>query len=74
MNLTKEQVEAMEIKEVNKSLKQLAKTYQLDKPIKEWMTPELFDQMDNIVNTLAYLEDRKAWLDQYGHLRGEDKV
>ena len=38
------------------------------------MTPELFEQMDDIVNTLAYLEDRKQWLDQYGHMRGEDKV
>jgi hypothetical protein len=60
--------------EVNKNLRKLAKTYQLDKPIQEWMTPELFEQMDDIVNTLAYLEDRKQWLDQYGHMRGEDKV
>lgn len=71
---TKEQVELMELPEVNKSLKQLAKEYKLDKTLKEWMTPELFDQLDDIVNTLIYLEDRKQWLEQYGHLRGEDKV
>jgi hypothetical protein len=74
MILTKAQVELMEMPEVNKNLRKLAKTYQLDKPIQEWMTPELFEQMDDIVNTLAYLEDRKQWLDQYGHMRGEDKV
>ncbi len=74
MILTKEQVELMELPEVNKSLKQLAKEYKLDKTLKEWMTPELFDQLDDIVNTLIYLEDRKQWLEQYGHLRGEDKV
>ena len=74
MILSKAQVEQMEMPEVNKNLRLLAKTYQLDKPIQEWMTPELFEQMDNIVNTLAYLEDRKHWLEHFGHLRGEDKV
>jgi hypothetical protein len=74
MNLTKEAVEQMELKEINKHLKQLAKTYKLDKPIELWMTPELFDQLDDIINTLLYLEDRKQWLEQYGHLRGENKV
>lgn len=74
MNLTKEQVEQMEAKEVDKQLRLLAKTYKLDKPLSEWMTPELWDQLDNIINTLAYLEDRKTWLAQYGHLRGEEKV
>ena len=74
MNLTKEQVELMEAKEVDRNLRLLAKTYKLDNPIKEWITPELWDQLDDIVNTLAYLEDRKQWLDQYGHMRGENKV
>ena len=74
MTLTKEQVEQMEAKEVDKQLRLLAKTYKLDKPLSEWMTPELWDQLDNIINTLAYLEDRKTWLAQYGHLRGEEKV
>jgi len=74
MNLTKEQVELMELPEVNKHLKQLAKAYKLDKPFKEWMTPELWDNLDDIINTLLYLEDRQQWLEQYGHLRGENKV
>lgn len=73
MILTKEQVEVMELAEVEKNLKLLAKTYKLDKPIKEWATPELFNQLDDIINTLAYLEDRKQWLAQYGHLQAERK-
>jgi hypothetical protein len=74
MILTKEQVEVMDLKEVNKLLKQLNKEYKLDKPMKEWMTPELWDNLDDIINSLLYLEDRKQWLEQYGHLRGENKV
>lgn len=73
MHLTREQVEQMEQKEVDRNLRLLAKTYKLDKPIKEWMTPELWDQLDDIINTLAYLEDRKQWITQYGHLQAERK-
>jgi predicted outer membrane protein len=71
---TKEQIEVMDLKEVNRNLKQLAKTYQLDKPLREILTPELWQDLDDIVDTLARLDDRKQWLDQYGHLRGENKV
>ena len=74
MKLEKAQVELMELPEVNRNLNLLAKTYKLDKPLKECMTPELWDNLDDIVNTLLYLEDRKQWLEQYGHLRGEEKV
>jgi ABC-type Fe3+-citrate transport system substrate-binding protein len=74
MILDKAQVELMEAEEVERNLRKLARTYKLDKPFKEWMTPELWDNLDNIINTLAYLEDRKTWLEQYGHLRGEEKV
>jgi predicted outer membrane protein len=74
MILDKEQVELMEAEEVDRNLRKLARTYKLDKPLSEWMTPELWDNLDNIINTLAYLEDRKTWLAQYGHLRGEEKV
>ena len=62
---TKEAIEQMDIKEVNQQLKQLAKNYQLDKPIKEILTPELWQHLDNIVDTLARLEDRKQWIEQY---------
>ena len=74
MILSKEQVEVMEVEEVDKKLRLLAKTYKLDKPLHEWMTPELWDQLDNIINTLCYLEDRKKWLTDFGHLRGDSKV
>ena len=74
MILSKEQVEVMEAEEVDKKLRLLAKTYKLDKPLHEWMTPELWDQLDNIINTLCYLEDRKKWLTDFGHLRGDSKV
>ena len=74
MMLTKAQVEVMEAEEVDKQLRLLAKTYKLDKPLHEWMTPELWDQLDNIINTLCYLEDRKKWLTDFGHLRGLSKV
>ena len=74
MILSKAQVEVMEAEEVDKKLRLLAKTYKLDKPQHEWMTPELWDQLDNIINTLCYLEDRKKWLTDFGHLRGDSKV
>jgi len=71
---TKEAIEQMEIKEVNQQLRQLAKNYQLDNPLKEILTPELWEHLDLIVDTLARLEDRKQWLDQYSSQRGESKV
>jgi hypothetical protein len=71
---TKEAVEQMELKEINKHLKQLSKDYKLDKPLKDILTPELWDNLDDIINSLLYLEDRRAWLEQYDHLRGENKV
>jgi hypothetical protein len=74
MKITKEQVEVMELKEINKHLKQLSKDYKLDKPLKDILTPELWDNLDDIINNLLYLEDRRAWLEQYDHLRGENKV
>ena len=74
MMLTREQVEVMEMPEVNRNLRKLAKTYKLDKPLSEWMTPELWDNLDNIINTLAYLEDRKTWLAQYAHNRTETRI
>jgi hypothetical protein len=71
---TKEAIELMSQTEIKQHLKLLAKTYKLDRPIQEYMTPELWDSIDDIVNTLLYLEDRLQWLEQYDHLRGENKV
>jgi hypothetical protein len=36
----------------------LARTYKLDRHLYEWMTPELWNDLDLIANTLLYLEDR----------------
>jgi hypothetical protein len=74
MFLSKEQVDVMEAEEVDSNLRLLAKTYKLDQPLQEYMTPELWDQLDDIINTLLYLDDRKKWLTDFGHLRGDSKV
>lgn len=60
MILTKEQVEQLSYTECQTAIKKLAKTYRLDRTLHEWMTPELWNDLDNIANTLLYLEDRIA--------------
>ena len=71
MILTREQVEQMEMKEVKKNLRLLAQSYSLDLPLSELVLgPE--EDLDQIANTLAYLEDRQQWLEQYSYIRGEN--
>ena len=41
-------------------MRRLARTYKLDKSIQDYLTPELWNQLDDIVNTLIWLEDRIA--------------
>ena len=59
MILTKEQVAELTEEECEKHLKKLAKAYPLEKPI----TAELWPQVDDIANTLLWLEDRIKSLD-----------
>ena len=59
MILTKEQVAELTEEECQKHLKKLAKAYPLEKPI----TAELWPQVDDIANTLLWLEDRIKSLD-----------
>ena len=59
MFLTKEQVAEFTEEECQKHLKKLAKAYPLEKPI----TAELWPLVDDIANTLLYLEDRIKSLD-----------
>ena len=59
MILTKEQVAELTEEECEKHLKKLAKAYALEKPI----TAELWPQVDDIANTLLWLEDRIKSLD-----------
>lgn len=58
MILTKEQIEQLDYAACQKALRRLARTYKLDRGIQEYLTPELWDQLDDIVNTLLWLEDR----------------
>jgi hypothetical protein len=60
MILTREQVEELDYQGCQTAVKKLARTYKLDKTLHEWMTPELWNDLDNIANTLLYLEDRIA--------------
>jgi hypothetical protein len=61
MILTKEQVEAMTSEQCSKHLKLLDKTYEMDKPL-GLLSPEQFDQVDSIANTLLWLEDRIRYI------------
>ena len=63
MTLNKEQVELMTAEDCSKHLKQLEKTYPLDKPLSK-LSPELFAQVDDIANTLLWLEDRLRYCNQ----------
>jgi hypothetical protein len=68
MFLTKAETDTFTIEQCEKHLRKLAKTYKLDKSLQEYMTPELWDDLDNIVNTLLYLEDRIDYIKQLEHL------
>lgn len=64
--LTKEQVEEMSVKDATQALKQLESLDILDKGFDT--NPELWDQCDDIANTLLYLEDHIRHLDQLASL------
>lgn len=59
MILNKEQVDTFTEKECQQHLKKLAKAYPLESPI----TDKLWPQIDLIVNSFLYLEDRIRFLD-----------
>lgn len=58
MILTKEQIDQLDYESSQKALRKLARTYKLDQSIQKYLTPELWLQLDDIVNTLLWLEDR----------------
>jgi hypothetical protein len=72
MFLTKEQVDILSVEQCEKALKILTKTYKLDAPLQEYMTPELWDSLDDIVNTLLYLEDRIKYVQMVDHLNSNN--
>ena len=73
--LTKEQIAELTEEQCQKQLKKLAKAYALDKPI----TAEVWPMVDEVANTLLYLEDRIKHLGQLdniaaaGQARWKDK-
>lgn len=56
MFLTREQVEELTLTEAKQTLKLLNKTYDLNKSIGT-LDPSIYSDLDNITNTLLYLED-----------------
>jgi hypothetical protein len=71
--LTLEQVEAMTLEEVRKEIRSLERRYKLNRPIQEYLTEMLWDDLEKVINTLARLEDREQWIIQYGHLSNARK-
>jgi len=61
MILNKEQVEVMTAEECQKHLKLLDKSFPMDKTL-GLLSPEQFEQVDSIANTLLYLEDRIRYI------------
>jgi len=57
--LSKEEVDLLNYKECQAAMRALAKAHDLEKPISK-MTRAEFDLVDEIGNTILYLEDRMA--------------
>jgi len=55
--LTREQVNLLSIKDCKQQLKDISKEYDLDKPL-HLIWQQVWDNLDDIVNTILYLEDR----------------
>lgn len=66
--LTKEQIELLDAQQAAKHLKLIEKSYKLDKPIQDYLTVELWDQLDDIVNNLLWVEDHLDKIKQIAHL------
>jgi hypothetical protein len=71
--LTLEQIDLMTLEEVQKELRSLERKYKLNRPIQEYLTEMLWDDLEKVINTLARLEDREQWIIQYGHLSNPRK-
>jgi hypothetical protein len=66
--LSREQVEQLTIDQVNKAIKAIEKTKLLDKPLTK-LSLEEYQMIEDLSNTILYLEDRLQWLEQYKHLQ-----
>ena len=66
MFLTQEQVDLLTADECEAHFKKLSKKYNLNKPLTEcW--EEVWPVLDEITNTILYLEDRQTYLVQAGN-------
>ena len=73
MFLTAEQANELTADECDAHLKKLARKYNLNKPIMEcW--EEVWPIVDEITNTLLYLEDRIKYLDQLDNIAAANKA
>ena len=73
MFLTLEQVDEFTADQCETHLKKLARKYNLNKPIMECWT-EVWPIVDEITNTLLYLEDRIKYLDQLDNIAAANKA
>ena len=63
----------MALDEAKRALRQIEKTGLLDKPLTK-LNPDEYQQIEDLSNSVLYLEDRIYWLETFDHLRGENKV
>jgi hypothetical protein len=73
MILTKEQVDLMTSDECSKHLKLLDKSFPIDKTL-GLLTPEQFAQVDDVANTLLYLEERIRYIQQSDNAIQANKI
>jgi hypothetical protein len=73
MILTKDQVEAMTSEQCQKHLKLLDKSFPMDKTL-GLLSPEQFDQVDNVANTLLWLEERIRYIQASDNAINANKV
>ena len=73
MFLTAKQVDEFTADQCETHIKKLARKYNLNKPIMEcW--EEVWPIVDEITNTLLYLEDRIKYLDQLDNIAAANKA
>ena len=73
MFLTLEQVDELNAEQCEAHIKKLSKKYNLNKPLSEcW--EEVWPVLDEITNTILYLEDRQTYLVQAANAVYANKI
>jgi hypothetical protein len=73
MILHKEQVDLMTAEQCQKHLKLLDKRFPMDKYL-GLLSPEQFEQVDGVANTMLYLEDRIRYIQASDNAINANKV